>query len=160
MPTNHTRLDAVLARSTVFTSFNELLTTSPGYVPTMDLRAAPGLYAVAVALVGAGRDAYLVTKTGARVFASAVVFTAPEVLKADFGIEPVRPQIKGTIFARGGETWKAVRMGKTTFGSKIYTGVVARRWNRSRSAFNKSTNIVRNVTEDFVFENEISHPKS
>lgn len=53
------KLDAILAKHTCFKTFAELLATSPSYVPTLDTRTAPALAEVAVALVAAGRDAFL-----------------------------------------------------------------------------------------------------
>ena len=84
-------LDDLLAKHTVFRSFAELLATRSDYIPTIDLRAVPELYAVAEALVNEGRDAYLGTRNGRRVFASELAFMAPEVIKAEYGIAVPTP---------------------------------------------------------------------
>ena len=147
------RLDAILASSTAIGSFADLLATDAHYVPTLDLREAPALYEVAAALVAAGRDAYLRTKNGAGVFASALAFKAPEALAAEFGIvvpAPPARRLRGLVFTAYGETWKAERVGHRWFGAHKEQGVVARRWNRSRGAFNPSARFVA-ITEAAAF---------
>lgn len=133
---NTAALDTALAQHTAIRSFAELLATPASYVPTLDIREAPSLIAVARALIAAGRDAWFPGQGSAKA-----------ALKAGIA--------KGTCFRMGNNTFKLVGFGKCTIGSNTRPAVKAVRWNKSRSAFNRSPVYMTHIDAAFVLANKI-----